>query len=689
MRTARLLAISAACAAITAAAAEKEMPMSDLGHGASVTWRVLPMTWMDEDSFGKLVELFSTNRITGKIALFTCPYHVPATFEEMEKECALLKQRMPVLKQMGYEVGINHLCTVGHVNEDLEHGVKLEGVQHFTGIDGSVAPGNYCLRDEAWRAKYVRPVYKMLAQTGPDFIWTDDDLRLGYHSPAVVGCFCEVCMEYFKERFGCPTDLVEFQRWIDEPGASALRRLQFLQENRKLHADILRDIAETVRGVDPSITIGTMQTECHFDGYPFPEQFRALDGENFTLYWRPGAGVYDDMTPDQILLKANSIGRLCAYIPDSGRCKVECEIENFNYQRLNKSEHMAGTESLVYTLAGCMGSAYNVLGYCANDPVDVNASLAAHLESIRPRLDAYAAAAGRGRPQGVWDCRTRDLFAAQNYHGGWFTGPCSPFLGADKFSCSELLKSGIPPAHRFDEALVCAPNADALWLMNDYDLDKMFERGVYLDRDALEVLVARGRVDDIGFEIAGEFNAGAYEQMLPHFLAGNDAGMIRDARQSFWGGRATALKPVREGALAATRLVDTQGAEWAACASGTYENRRGGRVFVNGYFAYDRMFFRHKTMHMKRVFDWLAGGRMGYICSYHRAALWIRGDLVGVFNMSADTAKNLEVALPASSGNSFRLLGEDGEVKTREQDGKVILTFPEIPAWDVKAVSRK
>ena len=180
MRTARLLAISAACAAITAAPADKEMPMSDLGHGASVTWRVLPMTWMDEDSFGKLVELFSTNRITGKIALFTCPYHVPATFEEMEKECALLKQRMPVLKQMGYEVGINHLCTVGHVNEDLEHGVKLEGVQHFTGIDGSVAPGNYCLRDEAWRAKYVRPVYKMLAQTGPDFIWTDDDRRLGY-----------------------------------------------------------------------------------------------------------------------------------------------------------------------------------------------------------------------------------------------------------------------------------------------------------------------------------------------------------------------------------------------------------------------------------------------------------------------------------------------------------------------------
>ena len=99
----RIISILLAIAVIsTARATTEEMPMSDKDHGASVTWRVLPMTWMRDESFDQLVELFTTNRITGKIALFTCTHHVPPPFEEMERECAILKRRIPALKALGY-----------------------------------------------------------------------------------------------------------------------------------------------------------------------------------------------------------------------------------------------------------------------------------------------------------------------------------------------------------------------------------------------------------------------------------------------------------------------------------------------------------------------------------------------------------------------------------------------------------
>ena len=127
-----------------------------------------------------------------EIAFFTTSTGVPVQYRELAHGADILRQIIPDFKALGLRVGINHLSTLGHGDENLENALD-EPWQKIVDINGTAAKACYCSLDPDFQS-YTRECYKTLAGTGADFIWIDDDLRASNHDPAGFSCFCNLCL---------------------------------------------------------------------------------------------------------------------------------------------------------------------------------------------------------------------------------------------------------------------------------------------------------------------------------------------------------------------------------------------------------------------------------------------------------------------------------------------------------------
>ena len=648
------------------------------GDGVTTTWRI--GIWQTDSEFEQFLDFAKKHHLTGKISFFTCNCHTPPKLSDLLPTLEVVKRRIAVMKGLGYETGINHLVTLGHVDEGLDDYENIPEAQRFTGADGRHAIACYCPCDPIWRERYLKKVYQELAKTGADFIWTDDDIRLENHAVKGWGCFCPVCMKRL-ERIGYVGDRAGFGKWLEDPKEGDARRRAYLQFRRETVADLLGFIADTVREVNPAIPVGVM--DCgSYDQLPGPEKFAALKGDRYPIYWRPGGGFWNDLEPDEILRKVNALARECAYIPDGIKC-LEGEIESFNYQRLRKSVHFTRLESDIYVAACMPGVAYNVIGGPSTDDLSVAGKLVDALEANRARLNAIGAVTGRKPCRGVYPVFGRDSAL------GLWKGDGAAWLSIKyphwtaPYHEGDIQKIGLPTAYRSEYASVWAADGRGVRSMTDAEIVTMLSTGAYLSYDAVEELVARGYGKDVGFDIVGD--ASGDEKYVEHPFNKGDVGRIRDVRQSFWGGTIRALKP-HAGAETVSSVVSVTGDAITPCVSGCFENNRGGRVFVSGGFAWDRLLWKSKTDQLKRIFRWLSRETLpGYVESYHRVALWIRGgDAVVILNMSADPAQDVMLML-AGEPKTLETVGEKSSVKVT---GKAAGSYsryalPEISPWSV------
>lgn len=666
------------------ALAGADHPLGDGKHAASVTWRIGiddPKDGKDGD-FDSLLEFFKRHHVTGKISLFIAASHTPARFDVLKPQVEAVAERIRKAHAAGYPAGVNVLCTLGHVDEGLEMCVDVPGAHKFTNVKGQSAKGNFCPADPIWREKYLRPLYEMVARIEPDFIYTDDDIRLLWHAVPGKGCFCDYCMGRIREKLGYDGDRAGLEAWFADPEKGEARKRRMLQYNREVLADLYGFIADVVHSVNPKIPVGAMDCCVDFQGYPFEEAFAQLSKYGNDVYWRPGGGFYNDREPDKSLDKANCLACECAFLP-AEVAKVESEVENFNQQRLNKSVRMTSQEGFLYIAIGCRGVAWSVLPCPVLDGWETCGHLVDVIEAQRTQMDAAVLACGTARPKGVWNGCGRDLYLAYNRGtADWFSGdggstPENSFLG------SKLQKIGIPAAYREEDCVVWAPTVQSVWSLEKKTIERLLSGGVFLSAEAAAALIERGYGADIGFAIDGEEPGFTYERLVEHPLTSGLVGMLRDGRKSFWGGTVTRLRPLA-GAKVMSETVSDSRKPASPCVSGTFENARGGRVFVTGYYPWERLFYRHAAESMKRVFRWLSRDRLGMIGSFHRAAMWVRGDrAVAIYNTSLDRADDLDILLPLGSAKKLRVAGTDDVVEGVVDGGYVRFRVPPVEPWCV------
>lgn len=690
MRKGWLIGVLSLSAFVAAAAAPSR---SDEGHAATVTWRICDGWWQDDAAFEKFLKFFDDHRLTGKIALITGHSHSPAPLAFFEDNVPLLKKRLAALRARGFRAGLNSLCTIGHADEEVDKSAVVPGAEHYTDWEGKVSSSCRCPNDAVWRRDYVTPLYRILARTEPDFIWTDDDFRLIGHGVAVRGCFCPVCLKRLKARLGYEgADVKGLNAFFTEPEQGEARRRGLIALNRETRASLMATVRDAVWSVDPKIALGAMDGPSQWhNGNDWPELYRTMSPNGQEVLFRPGGGCYSDVNAlDYILNKANEVGLEGAWMPDAVRC-CESEIESFNYQVLKKSARAHRTEVLAYLAAGARGSAYNVLPWSRTDELETFAARVDTLEALRGEADALVAAAGTTRPRGVWDGRTRD-FAVGEKAGGRI-GPWLKQDGWDVESFesgywnSDVQKMGLPTAYREEDAEVCAPNANAVWCWTKEELERRLAGGLYLTAEAVQAFVDRGYGADVGFTVGQGFRIDACERYVTHPLTTGLTQYLRDLRQSFWGGTVYELKPLK-GATVTGRCETFDGRELAPCCAGTFVNARGGRIYASGAMPYGRLGTMPATRHVRRVFDWLAGGALaGRVDSTHRMALWVRGErLAAVFNLSLDPAEKAELLLRGDKwAKGIRSVADkDAPVLKGTREGAYTrYTLPTVAPWSV------
>jgi hypothetical protein len=144
-----------------------------------------------------------------------------------------------------------------------------------------------------------------------------------------------------------------------------------------------------------------------------------------------------------------------------------------------------------------------------------------------------------------------------------------------------------------------------------------------------------------------------------------------------------------------SRLINYAHEEIAPCASGVFENKLGGRIYVAGYFPWIFMEYRWKTSQMKSIFRWLSKETLpAYIGSYHKINLWSRrtaggGQAMALLNSSLDSAENVELKIrtDAKEITVYDMNGKSTTIASAGHEG-VYQNFilPEISAWQMKLV---
>ena len=658
-------------------------PISGEIEKSFISFRIGPELSLSEGRFTELLNLFDKYKgVTDDITFFSSVTHAPLPVDVFNSRLEILADRMAVAGERGYRTGVNILTTIGHHNEDLPYSLKGE-YTNMTGIDGNISEGTFCPNDDNMR-EYIRGIYKVTAEARPDYIWIDDDIRMG-HKEIGYGCFCDNCLTIFKNESGTEYSResisIAFDKGTEEDKLKL--RKDWLQHNRNTISRLFELIERTVHEVGPDISLGFMTGDRFFEGYDFSNWAKILSGpDNVPVMWRPGGGFYQDNVTGELAGKSHDIGRQISQLPKEV-VNIQSEIENFTYQRLKKSENIVVLETASHIAAGSRGAAFNVLSFY-DEPLTEYEPLVKKLSEARPFFDLMANKFGTSDVIGASALWNRDSYATMNMEQGNWLKSGNPAIEP------EMYEIGIPAAYSQDNAQVLFLDGDNVLAYSQKELEDILAGSVYMNAEALERLNMMGLSHLTGFKVQSEKSVDQIEEFTDHNLNGEFKGSQRNNRQSFYKSIAYSLEKTNSKAESLTYLTDHSGYDSGSVTMGIFENKVGGRICVSGYYPWTFMSNLSKSTQIKTVLRWLSRDSLpSYISSFHKANLWHREVGGGAFalavtNSSFDEADNMEIMINTDIG-SIRVFDMDCKetiVPSTGRDGpyqKFVL--PHLDPW--------
>lgn len=653
---------------------------------AGFSLRLLPHLWRTEERVLEVLALLKAHPEISQVAFFTSSTHAPLPLGELRERAAHLREVMPRFKAIGVSVGINHLATIGHLDEDVEHTLPAWW-QHLIDSKGVVAKGSFCLSDPRVR-DYVRDSYRALAQAEPEFVWVDDDVRLEGHAPLGCACFCELCLEAFAKYSG--------KRWSREElvasfggareNSLSLRRA-WMEHNRRYIADALSLIRAEVDETNPQLSLGFMTTPLIYSGADFSRWAHCLEGDQKApVKWRPGGGFYEESLPAAFVTKMHFIGAQVAPLPDAIR-DIQYEHENFPYQSIRKSRTVFAAEIAAAIGAGCTGAALNVMGLTP-DSIAEYSPLFQRLQDCSAFFHRACDAFGRSACEGIGIATSPDALAAWNPDGAW---PCdNPWDVLP--AANEWSEIGLPFSYGEQGRCIALLLGDGVLEWSRAQLEEILSGAVIMDGRALMHLQEMGLENHAGFKREGARAHDAIEVLGDDEINGEYSGWSRDCRPAFWSQESYLFSALNNKSRELSRLVDFQKRD-LGIASGVYENEMGGRVAVLGYSPWKMMHSLSKTNQLKTLCRWLSRETLpAYLESYARALLWCRRDAKNqtalmALNISLD-AQDMTIRVRReadAAGQSMvcvRMDGSEISLQPTDYDGRyAAYVVPDLGAW--------
>lgn len=645
--------------------------------------RVAYENWFYSERFADLLKLLKEYPCAiQSVALFTSATHSPLTYEETVKRTAIIKKRLKELRNEGFYAGINILGTIGHHEEDLEHSLG-DKYTYMTNKEGKVCCGSYCMNDEKLISEYITPVYKLLANAEPDFIWIDDDVRIA-HMPIGNGCFCDNCIDKFNKEYSASYSREELVEAISEDNLDLRRK--WLSHNTHIIVNLLKSISKTVYEIDENIMLGFMSGERYFEGYDFKIWAEALsDNGKHKIMWRPGGGTYTDYNFTEVVEKSAQLGRQNSCLPDYVEI-VQSEIENFPYNLIKKTPMSTALESAWHMTAGCTGAALNILPSETDEPIE---TITPHLKAINKYSKFYEILfekTGGRQPVGIAPAWRFDSQLSAD------AGSFISNLGC-RFAnfTNEFFDFGLPQAYRLDKACVTLAKGRACHHWTDEEIKELLSSGVYMDTAALDLLNARGFGDLLGFKTDKNIPVDAREFYTDHPMNKDIQGGIRNCRQAFNQGDSFSLEMTSEKSKTLAKLIDYHDNTLAECCQGIFKNENGANIAVGGYYPFTWISDYYKTIQLKKLMVELSGNKLpSYVESYCRIRnhtfLNENETVVALFNHSTEDLENVSVAIKTDkeTATCYTMDNETYTLKTtREENGYKFFNVSEINAFRI------
>lgn len=644
--------------------------------------------WMDDKLRKELLErLVEFRGAIDEVAFFTSRTHPPLPRKVILERAAVLTRVIPEFKAIGLSAGINHLATLGHLDENLDFSLR-EPWQHLVDMTGTKSPSCYCAADPSVMT-YIKDCYEALAKAKPDFIWVDDDVRMeGHGSPIGLSCFCKHCMTDFSTETGHTRTREELHDAFQKGSIDERLRLRkaWLEHCRTYIANLLAAVRSAVDNVDPKIELGMMTGEIEASGYGFARWAEVMAGSRgIDVKWRPGGGFYTDETPLSLLTKAHSTGRQAGFLPAAVK-DIQYELENFPYQYLRKSVTAFNAEVASAMAAGCTGVALNILDITATTLSEAIPYLAATRDR-RKFLDRLAGTFGRRPCEGVWQILTKDHFAAENVDGDWRHANS---WGSSLHRVGEIAEIGIPMAYQREGAVVNIISGDQCLAFSRPELENFLSGAVLMDGQALVRLNELGLGELTGFSVREKLEKDTIEKFTNDPINEGFAGEERDCRPSFWQETAFLLKPAAAAGRILSDIVDF-GPRSHGPTSGVFENKLGGRVAVLGYYPWRMIQTRAKVIQMRRLVRWLSRDKLpAYVDSWHKAVVWHRRDAQGrrallVLNTSLDPTEGIRVRVLGKQESPMMARAEarGSKVDITDFDGVYsTVVLPPLSPWE-------
>ena len=183
-----------------------------------ISWRIAGDEVRYREVARSLADLIKENPESfDEIALFTdINEHCYEDLGAIKTLSDKIRREISAIRALGVRsVGINILNTIGQ-NDDGWDFVEHSPYQTMVGHDGTKTFGSNCMRAPGFR-EYMCKKYELYANTGADFLWVDDDMRISWHG-ALFPCFCDRCVSDFSARVDRKFDRVSLVKALDGDG---------------------------------------------------------------------------------------------------------------------------------------------------------------------------------------------------------------------------------------------------------------------------------------------------------------------------------------------------------------------------------------------------------------------------------------------------------------------------------------
>ncbi len=620
-------------------------------------------------------------------------YYMPDSTDHNQYLIKLLTPVADILRKNGISYQLNYQNLFGSWDGNFDHRDMLP-YEYYVDEFGHESMGCACMIGERFRA-FAGEKLRAWAETKPDAIWIDDDIRYHNHKTEVYdfwsgrsasegmdfGCFCPNHIKIFNEKNSLALTREEIVSSVKSGGKYGKLWKNFLNDTL---TDTSEWMARIVHSVSPNTKLALMTSnpDVHaIEGRDWNTLLTSLsDGKKPLL--RPTFGPYSEKDPRDFSETYRIVRQLEVNADSQYKGGIDLcpEIENTRFTVYSKSAAATSYQIAASAFLGYRGvtlSIFDLEGVILEEEPEYGEILRSR-KKFCDRMTAYDTRSFKHK--GIAFITSPDRSSAFKEMRASRLSSLVPARTFEKL----IAKAGIAYTYTTPDAATeesCfALDRYAVSILTDEELLFCLGSGTLLDLGAADEICKRGFGKHLGLSLGEAVKSVAASEHISALKRSDGSDVIIPSRILGYKWRRLILN----GAEALSYLTTPGGDKFPGFTF--YENSLGGRISV--YAAEDNFgdafFSNYRIKLLKDIIDRLSPDTVrANIKSYGTLAVKEKDNVQFIFlaNLGADAACNTEIIL-ARAPKAIELLTLDGELRKLLPNGRKITIDKELPIYN-------